>query len=78
MAYAQIDSPGGSTGTKVMYLYNCLVEVSDCITISHITLHTTTQMEENICKLESVPMPNVMAALRNTGGALCSNAAKFG
>jgi len=32
----------------------------------------TEEIDENIHKLECRPMPNVMAALPNLGGALCS------
>ena len=38
----------------------------------YIKTNNKNAMHENVCKLECAPMPNVMVALPNTGGALCS------
>jgi len=37
-----------------------------------VTIQTNKQNDKHIVNLESGPMPNVMAALPTTGGALCS------
>jgi len=42
------------------------------LTISVLGGTARDKVEEEECKLECGPMPNVMAALSNIGGALCS------
>jgi len=44
------------------------------LTVSHLYLLHETKKKQKIKKLECGPMPNVMAALPNIGGALCSRA----
>jgi len=38
----------------------------------HFAVHKHTDCQEHILKVECGPMPNVMVALPNIGGALCS------
>jgi len=55
-----------------MVLYNKLAVLLTSWTALYVTEHFILRPKKTETKLECGPMPNVMAALPNIGGALCS------